>query len=53
MSNCGPCSMSFDTQAKLSKDDGTPVANTTSYQSLIDALQYLTFFRPDIAYAVQ
>jgi hypothetical protein len=42
-----------DTQAKLSEDDGPPVADVTSYRSLTNALQYLTFSKPDIAYAVQ
>jgi hypothetical protein len=45
--------MPVDTQAKLSEDDGPPVADATSYRSLTGALQYLTFSRPDIAYAVQ
>jgi hypothetical protein len=53
MFDCKPCSMSVDTQPKLSKDDGPPVADATSYRSLTGALQYLTFSRPDIAYAVQ
>ena len=53
MSDCKPCSTLVDTQAKLSEDDGPPVADATSYQSLTGALQYLTFSRPDIAYAVQ
>jgi hypothetical protein len=53
MSDCKPCSTPVDTQAKLSEDDGPPVADTTSYRSLTGALQYLTFSRPDIAYAVQ
>eukprot|EP00267_Zea_mays_P053479 XP_020406609.1 uncharacterized protein LOC109945190 [Zea mays] len=30
-----------------------PVTDATSYRSLTGALQYLTFSRPDIAYAVQ
>jgi hypothetical protein len=45
--------MPVDTQAKLSEDDGPPVSDATSYRSLTGALQYLTFSRPDIAYAVQ
>jgi hypothetical protein len=53
MSDCKPCSTPVDTQTKLSKDDGPPVADATSYLSLIGALQYLTFSQPDIAYAVQ
>jgi hypothetical protein len=53
MSDCKPCSTPVDTQAKLSEDDGPPVTDATSYRSLTDALQYLTFSRPNIAYAVQ
>ena len=53
MSDCKPCSTPVDTQVKLSEDDGPPVTDTTSYRSLTDALQYLTFSRPDIAYVVQ
>jgi hypothetical protein len=53
MFDCKPCPTPMDTQAKLSEDDGSPVANTTSYRSLTGALQYLTFSRSDIAYVVQ
>jgi hypothetical protein len=53
MSDCKPCSTPVDTQEKLSEDDGPPVADATSYRCLTGALQYLTFSRPDIAYAVQ
>jgi hypothetical protein len=53
MSDCKPCSTPVDTQAKLSEDDRPSVADATSYRSLTDALQYLTFSRPDMAYAVQ
>jgi hypothetical protein len=53
MSDCRPCSTPVDTQAKLSEDDGPPVADATSYRSLTGVLQYLTFSRPDIAYVVQ
>jgi hypothetical protein len=38
MSDCKPCSTPVDTQAKLSKDDGPPIADATSYRSLTDAL---------------
>ncbi|XP_021854633.2 uncharacterized mitochondrial protein AtMg00810-like [Spinacia oleracea] len=49
MGTCKP----VDTNAKLSADSGPPVADLTQYRSLAGALQYLTFTRPDIAYAVQ
>jgi hypothetical protein len=52
MSDCKPCSMSVDTQAKVS-DMGAPVTNPTTYRNLAEALQYLTFTGPDISYAVQ
>ncbi|GJV19172.1 ribonuclease H-like domain-containing protein [Tanacetum coccineum] len=41
-----------DTESKL-RDDGDPVSDPTLYQSLAGSLQYLTFTRPDISYAVQ
>jgi hypothetical protein len=53
MTDCNPCSTPVDTQAKLSEDAGPPVADPTAYRSLAGALQYLTFTRPDITYAVQ
>lgn len=53
MSDCKPCSTPADTSAKLSATDGSPVADPTDYRSLAGALQYLTFTRPDISYAVQ
>ena len=53
MSDCKPCSTPVDTCAKVPADAGLPVADPTAYRSLAGALQYLTFTRPDIAYAVQ
>ena len=53
MTDCKPCSTPVDTQAKLSADLGDPVADPIAYQSLAGALQYLTFTRPDLTYAVQ
>ncbi|GKC07972.1 ribonuclease H-like domain-containing protein, partial [Tanacetum coccineum] len=41
-----------DTESKLGAD-GDPVSDPTLYRSLAGALQYLTFTRPDISYAVQ
>jgi hypothetical protein len=53
MTDCNPCSTPVDTQSKLSEAEGTPVIDPTAYRSLAGALQYLTFTRPDITYAVQ
>ncbi|CAM8975505.1 unnamed protein product [Rhodiola kirilowii] len=52
MTNCNPCNTPVDTSSKLSSF-GTPVSNVTDYRSIVGALQYLTFTRPDITYAVQ
>jgi hypothetical protein len=55
MATCKPCSTPVDTNPKLSSTDGTPLSpeDASDYKSLAGALQYLTFTRPDIAYAVQ
>ncbi|GJT91649.1 ribonuclease H-like domain-containing protein [Tanacetum coccineum] len=52
MLTCNPCHTSVDTDAKLAAA-GDPVSNPTLYRRLAGALQYLTFTRPDISYAVQ
>ena len=36
----------------LLKDDGQPYSNPQQYRSIVGALQYLTFTRPDIAFSV-
>lgn len=53
MTNCNPCLTPVDTKQKLSADDTPPVSDPTQYRSLAGDLQYLTFTRPDIAFAVQ
>ena len=53
ITDCNLCSTPVDTQAKLSEDAGPPVADPTAYRSLAGALQYLTFTKPDLTYAVQ
>jgi hypothetical protein len=53
MVDCKPFSAPVDTQAKVSTESRPPVADPTHFMSLIEALQYLTFTRPDIAYVVQ
>ena len=53
MTECKPCSTLVDTCPKLAADEGPPVSDATHFRSIAGALQYLTFTRPDIAYAVQ
>jgi hypothetical protein len=45
--------MPVDTQAKVSATSGSPVADLTQFRSPAEALQYMTFTRPDIAYVIQ
>ncbi|GJV33151.1 ribonuclease H-like domain-containing protein [Tanacetum coccineum] len=52
MVNCNPSRTPVDTESKLG-GDGNPVSDLTLYQSLAGSLQYLTFTRHDISYAVQ
>ncbi|GKE65840.1 ribonuclease H-like domain-containing protein, partial [Tanacetum coccineum] len=52
MVNCNPSETPVDTESKLG-DDGDPVSDPTLYRSLAGSLQYPTFTRPDISYAVQ
>jgi len=53
MAQCKPCSTPVDTNPKTSAATGAPVQDPSDFRSLAGALQYLTFTRPDIAYAVQ
>lgn len=43
----------MDSNLKLSRDDGSLLANPTSYRRLIGRLLYLTITIPDITYSVQ
>jgi len=52
MAECKPCATPVDINPKLPAD-GPPVQNPSDYRSLAGALQWLTFTRPDLAYAVQ
>lgn len=52
MKDCKPCATSVDLKSKLLAASGDPIENPTEYRSLAGALQYLTFTRPDISYAV-
>ena len=53
MSNCSSCPTPVDTKSKLSATSDAPFNDPTKYRSLAEALQYLTFTRPDISYVVQ
>ncbi|GJY59373.1 ribonuclease H-like domain-containing protein [Tanacetum coccineum] len=52
MLKCNPCKTLVDTEKKLGPD-GPPITDPTLYRSLVGALQYLTFTRPNLSYAVQ
>jgi hypothetical protein len=53
MADCKLCTTPVDLQAKLAIDSGPSVQDASQFRSIAGALQYLTFTRPDIAYAVQ
>nr|GFC61698.1 ribonuclease H-like domain-containing protein [Tanacetum cinerariifolium] len=52
MTNCNPLRTPVDTDSKLGPE-GVLVQDPILYRSLAGGLQYLTFTRPDISYAVQ
>lgn len=53
MSFCKPCPTPVDTKPKHSAKTSTPYEDPSHYRSLAGALQYLSFTRADISYAVQ
>lgn len=53
MTDCKQVSTPVDVNSKLSEETCEPLKNLTEYRSLAGALQYLTFTRPNITYAVQ
>jgi hypothetical protein len=53
MVDCKPCMTPVDLQTKLAGDSRPPIDDVSQFRSIVGALQYLTFTRPDIAYAVQ
>ncbi|XP_071708181.1 uncharacterized mitochondrial protein AtMg00810-like [Rutidosis leptorrhynchoides] len=53
MTSCNSVSTPVDTNGKQSASLGAPYHDPRYYRRLAGALQYLTFTRPDISYAVQ
>ncbi|KAJ9555239.1 hypothetical protein OSB04_009853 [Centaurea solstitialis] len=53
MQSCNPVTTPVDTSTKLSATTSDLFHDPTLYRSLAGALQYLTFTRPNITYAVQ
>ncbi|XP_071739873.1 uncharacterized mitochondrial protein AtMg00810-like [Rutidosis leptorrhynchoides] len=51
MASCNPSRTPVDTSTKLTAS-GPPFKDPTMYCSLDEALQYLTFTRPDTSYAL-
>ena len=52
MDGVKPVSSYMATSWKLSKVVGKPLSNLFVYQSIVGALQYLSFTRPDIAFSM-
>ncbi|KAM2479128.1 hypothetical protein PS1_002899 [Malus domestica] len=52
MDTCKPTPTPCKPNTQLLASEGTPLADPTTYQSLVGALQYLTFTRPDLSYSV-
>ncbi|KAI5347902.1 hypothetical protein L3X38_000789 [Prunus dulcis] len=52
MFDAKPCDTPWLPYNWLLKEDGDPYSNPKLYRSIVGALQYLTFTRPDIAFSV-
>lgn len=52
MSGCKPADTPIDANQKLGDDKGSDLVNATQYQKLVGKLIYLSYTRPDIAFAV-
>ncbi|KAM1859213.1 hypothetical protein ACFX13_011547 [Malus domestica] len=50
--HCKPTSTPSKPHSQLLTTEGIPLSDPTHYRSLVGALQYLTFTRPDIAHSV-
>jgi transposase InsO family protein len=52
MLNCSPCKTPCVPNTRLSATCGKPLTDVHAYRSLVGALHYLTFTRPDLLFAV-
>jgi hypothetical protein len=52
MTSCKPSSTPFTSTSRLTPTQGQPLSDPTPFRSLVGALQYLTFTRPDLSFAV-
>jgi transposase InsO family protein len=52
MLNCTPCKTPCVPHVRLSATEGQPLTDIHAYRSLVGALHYLTFTRPDLSFAV-
>uniref|UniRef100_A0A2N9FXA9 Integrase catalytic domain-containing protein n=1 Tax=Fagus sylvatica TaxID=28930 RepID=A0A2N9FXA9_FAGSY len=52
MQHCSPCKTPCVPHVRLSATEGTPLTDVHAYRSLVGALHYLTFTRPDLSFAV-
>jgi hypothetical protein len=52
MTNCKPSSTPYSSLFRLTQTQGTPLPNPTHFRSLVGALQYLTFTRLYLSFAV-
>ncbi|GLU00648.1 hypothetical protein SLE2022_179970 [Rubroshorea leprosula] len=52
MSDCNAAATPMSPRQKLVASDSPPYLDSTQYRSILGALQYLTFTRPDIAFAI-
>ncbi|GKV48803.1 hypothetical protein SLEP1_g55595 [Rubroshorea leprosula] len=53
MSNCKSVATPLDSRKKLALTDGPRHSDPSGYRSIVGALQYFTFTRPDIAFSIQ
>ncbi|CAL8176000.1 unnamed protein product [Prunus armeniaca] len=52
MTNCKACPTPCKPHNQVLRTEGQPLTDPTLYQSLVGALQYLTFTMPDLSYSV-